>query len=649
MAYLSVIIQLALGLVCLTVPGIAVLRYGAREESKRLPPALFLSLAFLISSLIIACFQFILVSLAPPFIARLATMGFVIAVLIVASGYGRVEVRDLWSRMPRGERYAAGVVLALIFLWSVLMPLSPYPSQISLELGDPPSYYCIARNLADGKGWMPGFLVGDYAAGMPEYIKTFPIPTLITVFSFRITGFNVYALSVYNMIAGGLMLYLFATLAGARTGRAVNDKIIFLLTLTGAIIPAYFLLFGLGVVTSAVALAFLVIVSLLIMYPDQERRKAAYLIVALIFMFCYRPEAAYLAAVTFISYAFFKAVKTRLSGVIASIGLLIAAGVGWSALPRLLGVLVGMWNGMSIGFLYFNPARKCFSLTTGNHWASVNKELSSFFFSDNGTVRDIINWKIGSEIQGHPFIFIKFLFDRFLESAYYFVESIIQPLETFVKFTDITAVIILAVMLAAGLIKSRKLPAFVIIAYLMFLPLANMGYGVRHILAVSPVIVALFLRSIIRLAGERLPVLAEIAKKVRIGAVFIGVGLFVFVFDVLTLYEVRTSPSDRTYVRLLEDVKAISADNDLIASSYPQLITCMTGRMSVGTTWLFSELPNVIRKYHPDIVVLDNARDGPANYTLFRYWIDSGRPGFEGYIPIVHNPDECYIILRSRG
>jgi len=69
----------------------------------------------------------------------------------------------------------------------------------------------------------------------------------------------------------------------------------------------------------------------------------------------------------------------------------------------------------------------------------------------------------------------------------------------------------------------------------------------------------------------------------------------------------------------------------------------MTGRRSVGGTWLTENLDLIVKEFHPDLIVVDNVHDIPRNYALLR---ERGM-AVPGYEQIAHDPEAEFVVFRS--
>jgi hypothetical protein len=182
--------------------------------------------------------------------------------------------------------------------------------------------------------------------------------------------------------------------------------------------------------------------------------------------------------------------------------------------------------------------------------------------------------------------------------------------------------------------------AVAIAIFLFIIPAFNYGIGIRHMLAVTPVAMAFSLRPFFNScqSGSLWPG----SKRWLLAAGFC-MALPLAGADAWSIIRIRSAPENTSYVRILEDIEKMTAPEDVIASSYPQFISCMTGRKSVGGTWFTENIEFIVNHYHPDFVLVDDARDGPKNYTQLK---QKGL-SIPGYSPVKHNPNEHYIIFRS--
>lgn len=651
-----VVIQGLFGLVVLTMPGVALLSIASRWRLPQWPFAFTLAASFVLSSLLIAGLQTVSLTLLRPSVSRLAAWLFVLTMLFYVCRTGWKSAREAYRPVGIWERFSIAIVAAIVLLWLSLMPLSPYPSQISVGLGDPPGYYRAAANLVAGRGWAADYFVGDYVGSTLSYITAQPILVLITTLFFQIFGANGYSLYVYDAVAAGVLIYLLASLVCLTPKATVVDgRHILWLTAAISLAPTHFILFGLGIITAPGALAFLTATAFWISQVAPTASRYFIVAASAILLFWVRPEALLLAIllVAFCGVSTLLTIRqiSQLARSTLLVGCLAASVALWVNLPTLVDVLPAAAKGLAVSYLKFDSVSGRFA-PMYDPWWQLNRQLSRANFLDEGAVESIANASIGWELRAHPVSFLRYLLDRLPSTSLLFARAVslpeIQSYGRFFWLGEMTALVILGTLLVLAAIDSQSRPIVAAITgFLLLLPLLNLAADVRHVLIVSPVIVGLSLRSVLRQLKSSKPrglfaVFPDTPKQATI-AVMLAVILILLLVDSVTLIRIRTDRANQSYVNILHDIEAITSPDDVVASSYPQLITCVTGRRSIGATWLTENIELIIRKYHPDFILVDNARDGVWNYTL----LEKNGLTIPGYVPVIHNRTQNYVIFRS--
>lgn len=301
------------------------------------------------------------------------------------------------------------------------------------------------------------------------------------------------------------------------------------------------------------------------------------------------------------------------------------------------------WKNMSVFYLKLDSAGERF-VPMYTPWWKLNQLFARANFTDQQAIEELANPSIGLKLREHPAAFLRYLADKFADTAIVFVRTITFP--EMRLSARIPALVILGMLLLLGAIEPRSRPIVLVTAgFLLLLPVLNMNPAERHILTVSPTIIGLSLRPVFQ--KWRWSLRCSFASfPFRRWHVLVGIipVIVVIVMDCSLLIKVRMDPRNLTYTGILKDIERLTSPSDVIASSYPQLITCMSGRRSVGGTWLTENIEPIVLKHEPEFILVDNARDGPENYTDL--WLKSGLT-VPGYVPVVHNAAEHYIIFRS--
>lgn len=645
MNYFLVTIQGLLALACFTIPGVALLAFLSRGLPKW-PFAFTMAVSCLLSSLLIACIQFISLSLLSPAHSRLVALVLVVAAFVYLSVRGRDVLWSAFSGTRLWERLSMLFLLSVYLFWLLTMPLSPYPSHLSVGLGDPPAYFRAAANLVAGRGWSPDYFIGDYLGGYLTYIKSQPLLVLITTFFFQLFGVNWFSLYVYDAMTGVILLYLLSSLICVSAVGVLKDrKTVLIVTMLVTLIPAHFLLMGLGAVTIPGSLAFLTLaaVATTSLCPVVAKRIAVG--ASAFFLLFVRPEAVFLLMVTIGVYFLRGIAKTwhirRAFRFLSLAGLLLLLVLAWARLPDLVNNLPRTTKGIAVSYLRFDPGTGRFvSLFTP--WWRLNQNLSRLNFQDPSMAFNLANSKIGIELRNHPVQFLIYLVEQLPEQIRTFAQTVGLP-----ELSAGVAFVIWGVLLALMLVKPGGRPlAAIVLVFLLVGPTLNPLLTVRHLLIVSPAVIALSLQPILQRWPLFLPRIGFIKK--NFGRwLFVGAmtaALVLVFWNASHLVAVRADPANHTYERILEDLERVTSKTDVVASSYPQFITCVTGRPSVGTTWLTENINQIIKACSPDFIVVDNARGDEPNYTVLLHE-HGGR--IAAYEPLIHNPAGKYIIFRS--
>ncbi len=645
MNYVLVIVQGLVGIICFTMPGLALLSSWRRRQIPALPGAFVLAASFVLSSILIAGWEFAALNFFDSAAARALTWLFVVAILLYTIFGGWKIGLSYCAPIELWERRAFALIIVIVIGWLLTMPLSPYPSQSWLQLGDPPNYYHVAANLVAGKGWQPNYFIGDYLNGALSYVAAQPILVLVTTFFFQIFGVNGYSLYVYDALAGGILIYMLAAFVCWRpSDEAISGKRIFFSTFGFACLPSFFILLGLGVVTAPGALAFATFTVIWIARGAPRGLRYLISVAAAVFLLWVRPEAALLAILLIVGCGvlngFATARRSRAAQVICLLGFLIALVLFWANLPIIMDAVPASLQSLGIFFMRFDPGSEQFVQMYVPYW-ELNRKLSQV---NLGTVSfdAIKNSAIGLELYAHPAAFLGFLIVELGNTATVLVPALSFP-EDYALSPLLALAILGALAALASMDAAHRLIVAVLVAFLLCLPLLNFGAGIRHYLMISPVLVALALRSVVQNWRRRVQ---YSATPVRRPTIWIAAGLMCLIvaLDFSRLVAIRLAAENQSYAPILRDIQLITPPNALIASSYPQLITCVTGRPSVGTTWLAEDVELVVKKYAPEFILVDNARDGPANYTLLT---KKNGLTISGYVPVIHNETQQYILFRA--
>lgn len=633
MDYIIIYVQAAVALMCFIMPGLAVLRKMTRDAVLTWPTAFAMAPAFLISSLILIAYQSLSLALLPVLAARLATWILLVVILLHTVGGGWRSVLDLMRKHSPWERRMWLLLLGLLAVWLGLMPLSPYPAQISMGLGDRPGYYRLAANLVSGRGWLVDFFIGDYIGGKPSYLTNHPLPVLVTTFLFQVVGRNAHSLSVYCVLAAALHVALLCSFVCTVGRKAFSDARIFVAAVAALAIPIHFHLLGIGVSTVPGALAFMTATVFLVEHVDRPLRRFIMCAVAILFLIVVRPEAALLGVLLLVCFPVVSVLigpGVRRRWRVLLLTMCAAAIVGlWVKLPGVVARLPANLRNLSVFYLKYEPERKEFGWMYAPWW-KINEMLCAANFSSDGAAVPEINDAIGEEIRNHPGSLVLFLLDSFSTTTAKLLGTV--TIDCYLKPSPIAQGLVGLMLIFSFIAPRNRVALVVILIQLFILPLVNVGFGGRHLLPVTAVLYALFGRAMLSRPGW-------MAKRFCIALAVVCIAS-----NMIDLVAVRRDDVNRAHTGIVAALRQMVQPGDLVASSYPQLIANEVDCRTTGCTWLADNLDAIIAHSAPDIIVVDNSRDGPSNYTLLN---KRRNMRLDGYRLVIHDKEERYAVFVS--
>ncbi len=641
MEHVAAIGQGVLGLLVLTVPGMILLLGLSRRRLPEWPFALVLAASFVLSCLVVAAWQAASLAVLGPAASRFAAWAFAAVLCLWLARTGGRAVAAAVRQLGAWERRSLAALGAILAFWLLAMPLSPYPGQITMELGDPPIYYRAASSLAAGRGWEAGYFEASWPGGRVSYVASHPAPALLATHFLQLFGTNWRSLEVCSAIAGVVLIYLAASLIWTARPSVPDGAHVLASVLAVGVIPAHFVLFGLGVVTAPSALAFLCCVACgtVVGVARSERRLLAG--AALVLMLVWRPESSVLAALLLAVWAI-RGLWERSGSrrAVRAAALAVAAGglaLLWWQLPPVMDRVTSKWQTLWVCHLRFDGASRRF-VPMYEPWEEVSRATGRANFLGEGALDAVRNREIGREVQAHPLAFARYLLGELPSLAHVFVRAITVPQYGWAWLRGWPATVVAGALLAlVWLSPGGRCIAAAIVAYFLAMAAIRHGADVRHMLTVSPAVVALAARFAWVRWGGALERLGSRRGFVAAGA---GAMLVLAVLGGRSIVRLRTYWPNRSYQGILRDIERLTSPQDLVATTYPFLVTCMTGRRSVGGAWLTECLDLIIETRSPDLIAVDDN-------VLPNYGPLLAKGGHvPGYEPIVHNRAERYILYR---
>jgi len=614
------------------LPGLWVLQGIGGNAARKLPAAYRLGLAYLVSSLVLGAYQALSLLFLPAAASRAAAWVYLAAVVLGTLGGGWRVCRTVFAGAGAWERRTWWLLGGLFVAWLSLMPLSPYPSQLTVGLGDRPAYYRLAANLVNGKGWLLDCYFGDFAGGTLPYLASQPLPVFATTFLLQIFGVNGHSLSVYCAVAGILHVALLARFVARAASPRRAGAVMLGAAVAALAVPIYMQTVGIGVTTVPGALAFLLVAVFAVDRGTPARWRLPVFALGVAFMLVVRPEACILALLFAVLYPLLcvlRAPRRRVWQRAVVVALLLAAGVaGWWKLPTLVRhVPAGMRN-LSVFYVRYDPGTRAFA-PMYSPWWKINKELCRANLSADGAAMPRYNEDIAAEIKAHPLAFAEYMRARFASVAWRSASAVI--IDSYLAWEPVVTILVALVILFAFADPRNVVVLLIVLANMLLLPLVNAGYSARHMLPFVPVLYALFARAVLARPSWMLKRLA-----VAVSCALVGL-------SVLDIALVRRDWFNRMYTPLLDDVAALVEPGDVVATSYPPLLASEIGCSTVGGSWLTPNLNGLIERFAPDIILVDNCREGYKNYAA----LEKKDFAIEGYVLVRHEPRLHYAIYMS--
>ena len=536
-------------------------------------------------------------------------------------------------------------------IWLALLPLSPYPAQPLLGLGDAPAYYVAARNLARGLPMRHGHFTGDYIGGYLAYIKAQPLLVYACAQVIQLTGFSLTALHVLLLISGGLALCAAAELAVGE--RQDCSRLPFVVAIF-ILLPGHFLLLGAGQLAAPAILAAVVFCAVALSERIPFFSRSLALAICGSAMMLSRPESAILAGSLFGCILFREIWRiSAMKKAVLLFALLMMSYISIAHLPHLSDWIGGPMENLGIFHLHFEPRYKQF--TSAPLWWQNNRSFCALAFTDSQPKSTPANTRILADICAHPSAFAAYCAQQLWSRSSFIIRAVLGPLWpplslSWSRANTISCFLWLTLLLCAAM-ACKHLPLIVGISlFMLTLPPLNPGVSDRHWMVATFLLVALAVRAALQTKksmncetgsdSQTNDIVASMSYRHPL-SFFICFSLCLLVE---TVWLAQTLLIDNTqYVPTIEAIKRYVPERATVVCSWPPIIACCTGRDALGCTWLTENLAAIVAKHHPQWLIIDSATERPDNYEWFM-WETGGH--LDGYEIVEHNPGDRYIILR---
>jgi hypothetical protein len=527
----------------------------------------------------------------------------------------------LTEGMHTGELESALVAAGLFIGWLVLLPLSKYPGNIGLELGDIPASFRVAANLVEGRGLQEDYFIGEFLGGQYHYVTRQPILAYIAAYFFRLFGPDSFIIHLYSQFAGAILLMLTASLPYQLL--PANGELASLmpwLVLMLGFLPTQFLLNGLGAHTLPSGVAFLCLMPLYLGLGGWGGFALG--TCCLVYMFWLRPEGQLLAMLCVVGFAIVQVPSLPLWGIIAIVSSTIIGAVGvWRFLPRIVDRLPGSFKNLIVFYLKFDATTDSF-VPTYNSIGHLMGLFNDTNMHSPDALKGVTNKDLVLEIKSHPRAFFRYLLNKMMELCRVVVLTYSLPFRRVYDLVPIPlAVGFVAVLVGVGFgVENGRGLLLSCMLYCFCSAIFN-ELWVRHVMVVTPVLTSLFLSQMLSSLGPAVSAFASWT----FGS---SVCVLVVTLELLWLARVRLRHENSGFNEIFMKLRPHVGPQTTVLNTYPQLFSFVLGCRSVGTTYLVDTLEHYIRRFKPEFIVVDSVRGEDVLIRRMRERFGSYVPGY---------------------
>jgi hypothetical protein len=98
------------------------------------------------------------------------------------------------------------------------------------------------------------------------------------------------------------------------------------------------------------------------------------------------------------------------------------------------------------------------------------------------------------------------------------------------------------------------------------------------------------------------------------------------------------------YIPYLEVINKYTEPSSVVVCNYPQLINLITGRISIGSTFLFEVLNPKLERFSPDYILAHDSIFTKSSQ-LFKLKMQQARDYIKQYYNLVYHDPENHIML----
>jgi hypothetical protein len=627
--------------------------------------------AYLIISLaVLFLYSFLLGEIHIPLIIKQ-----ILAYLLLVSAGAVLLIHKIYKQHKKinkeGQQFPVlliSVVLFILLAWIYCVPSQKYPGVFSTGMGDIPEFYALAKNIYLGQGFTTNYHIFDFWTGPKSGIQDIinspptsgrrPLVPYVTSFFYHLSGYNNYSIYLIALILAALIplvlygfLYHF-TLKKHNKISPLRNLIYQIVSVCMVFIPNHYLLFGLGTIT----LFLLVPLFIFILFIKLQNWKspASVLIIALSagLATTARPEGIVLVFIILLIYFINQCITILLNkSTVKTLTIfpIILIGIIILNIPVLFIPYESSSNGLWYQTLQYNGQLKKFQSIYFPYWFLFNNAIAREYLSDNPDINHIINTNIKGDISRHPLKFLRWLFNESKSKIIVFL-SIYRTDSLSCKIPIITS-IILTIFILIG--PAREM-IMILCLYLAGFSLFSPVIFQRQVITMSPPMLTAFYLTFIHLPIKKIitgfKLFPNLLNRIKhsfnkpspIHPIFIYLLVLLLIVPVITntgkVLDVLGNYENSKYQDSLNIITEHTEPNSIIVADYPQLVNLMTGRISLGASYLLIILNQKLEKFKPDYVLIDDCRP-IKNYTGFTK---------EKYLKTFHREAYEYITMNYR-
>ena len=495
------------------------------------------------------------------------------------------------------------LVLFFVFVDIALEKGKSYPGLLdsTLGIGDLPEYYSIADNISSGKNKVVDYLVGDFGSislgNVDQFIditdnlpgRSSVVVNLLTAFfhivplKYKFISLNVISIG-YGLISLILLTYFVSYICKLR----INDFLP-LLSLFILAIPIFFSLIAFGSISCI--FTYFILLSVFLFYLRNEKRiYLPLLIISLCFIGLIRNEGKLIILSVILVYFFapvYNYIKQKKYLVISSLIFIIL-------LPILGVILVFSTNFLRANLWVSSLSIRNNKLSYPFAAFEQNKSIydnSYYSFADFSSVIANLHqvYKIWLDYIVYHYSCIDTLYGNKLLFLFIGIMCFMGWTFKYNKkfFTENLKLLILCACFFLILtMHPIALPRYYFFTIFFFSIIACLSFK-------SFFSKPLFFHYL----GN------NTSHKIALN-IFLVISLFVIIkVNYNKSFEKATSERNTSYTKIIKWVKIFTSQNSVIANEYPQLITCMTGRKAIGSSWMHEFYQGMAKKFYPDYVI----------------------------------------------